>query len=186
MTLTTPNHKATVAMDTEAIRRALARMAHEVCERNPGMMELVLIGVLRRGAVLAHRIAAILPSLGVAAPPVGTLDISSYRDDGKGRPGDPRILGRDIPFTLDGKPVLLVDDVLYTGRTVRAALSALTDLGRPTAVQLLVLIDRGERELPIRADYVGRNLSAPPGQRVYVKLSEIDGVDSVVISERKA
>jgi pyrimidine operon attenuation protein / uracil phosphoribosyltransferase len=116
---------------------------------------------------------------------VGTLDISSYRDDGRGSPGDPRLLGRDIPFTLDGTRVVLVDDVLYTGRTVRAALDAIADLGHPESVQLAVLVDRGERELPIRADYVGRNVEAPRGQRVYVRLAEIDGVDEVVIGGTK-
>jgi pyrimidine operon attenuation protein/uracil phosphoribosyltransferase len=116
---------------------------------------------------------------------VGTLDISSYRDDGKGEPGDPRLLGRNIPFALDNRRVVLVDDVLYTGRTVRAALTALSELGRPEAIQLAVLIDRGQRELPIRADYVGKNVEAPTGQRVYVRLSEIDGIDAVVIGERK-
>lgn len=186
MTLTIQNYKAAEAMDADAIERAIVRMAHEASERNHDANQLAVVGILRRGAVLARRIAGALPTNGASETLVGTLDISSYRDDGKGVPGDPRILGREIPFSLDGKHVLLVDDVLYTGRTVRAGLTALADLGRPASVQLMVLVDRGERELPIRADYVGRNIAAPAGQRVYVRLKEVDGVDSVVVGERKA
>jgi pyrimidine operon attenuation protein / uracil phosphoribosyltransferase len=181
-----PNHKATVAMDAEAILRVVKRLAHEVVERKRGVEPLVLIGIVRRGAVLALRLAAALKEAGAAEVPVGTLDISSYRDDGKGAPGDPRLLGRDIPFTLDGKDVLLVDDVLYTGRTVRAALTALADLGRPDSIQLMVLVDRGEQEVPIHADFVGKNVAAPRGQRVYVRLIEVDGIDSVVVGGGKA
>ncbi len=178
--------KPLVAMDAEAIARAVKRIAHEIVERKRGVEPLVLIGIVRRGAVLALRIADALRQAGAAEVPVGTLDISSYRDDGKGAPGDPRLLGRDIPFTLDGKSVLLVDDVLYTGRTVRAGLTALADLGRPESIQLAVLVDRGEQEVPIRADFVGKNVTAPRGQRVYVRLSEVDGVDSVVVGEGKS
>jgi pyrimidine operon attenuation protein/uracil phosphoribosyltransferase len=179
------NPKPTVALDGDAVGRCIKRIAHEIAERGHGTQRLALIGIVRRGAVLAHRIAAGLSHTAAAGVPVGTLDISSYRDDGKGAPGDPRLLGRDIPFTLDGKSVVLIDDVLYTGRTVRAALTALADLGRPDSVQLAVLVDRGEHELPIRADYVGRNVEAANGQRVYVRLSEVDGVDSVVVGENK-
>ena len=146
---------------------------------------VVLVGIVRRGATLAERIADELRTNGKRQVPVGTLDISSYRDDGKGAPGDPRLIGRDIPFSLDSKRVVLVDDVLYTGRTVRAALDAISDLGRAESVQLAVLVDRGERELPIRADYVGKNIQAPDGQRVYVRLTEIDGADAVVIGDEK-
>ncbi|MGO9266275.1 MAG: bifunctional pyr operon transcriptional regulator/uracil phosphoribosyltransferase PyrR [Candidatus Binataceae bacterium] len=178
--------KPLVAMDAEAIARAVKRIAHEIVERKRGVEPLVLIGIVRRGAVLALRIADALRQAGAAEVPVGTLDISSYRDDGKGAPGDPRLLGRDIPFALDGKSVLLVDDVLYTGRTVRAGLTALADLGRPESIQLAVLVDRGEQEVPIRADFVGKNVTAPRGQRVYVRLSEVDGVDSVVVGEGKS
>jgi pyrimidine operon attenuation protein / uracil phosphoribosyltransferase len=170
-----------VALDAAQVARSVKRIAHEIVERNGGADNLVLVGVIRRGARLAERIAAELMSADKRQLPVGTLDISSYRDDGKGAPGDPRLLGRNIPFSLDGKRVILVDDVLYTGRTVRAALDALSDLGRAEAIQLAVLVDRGERELPIRADYVGKNIEAPRGQRVYVRLSEVDGVDAVVI-----
>lgn len=177
---------STVAMDAAAIGRSVRRIAHEVAERNGHAGGLVLIGVVRRGAKLAHRISHELTQMGHAAAPVGTLDISSYRDDGRGAPGDPRLIAREIPFPLDGRHVILVDDVLYTGRTARAALTALADLGRPESIQLAVLVDRGEQELPIRADYVGKNISAPAGQRVFVRLSEIDGIDAVVVGERKA
>ncbi len=174
--------KPHVALDAAAVARSIKRIAHEIAERNGGAENLALIGVIRRGASLADRLAAELRSNGEKRDiPVGTLDISSYRDDGKGSPGDPRLLGRNIPFSLDRKRVVLVDDVLYTGRTVRAALDALADLGRAESIQLAVLVDRGERELPIRADYVGKNIEAPRGQRVYVRLAEVDGVDAVVI-----
>ncbi len=169
------------ALDAAQLGRSIKRIAMEIAERNGGADNVVLVGIIRRGAKLAERIAAELRSNGKRPVPVGTLDISSYRDDGKGMPGDPRLLGRDIPFSLDGKRVVLVDDVLYTGRTVRAALDAISDLGRAESVQLAVLVDRGERELPIRADYVGKNIQAPEGQRVYVRLAEIDGTDSVIV-----
>ncbi|HTY56615.1 MAG TPA: bifunctional pyr operon transcriptional regulator/uracil phosphoribosyltransferase PyrR [Candidatus Binataceae bacterium] len=177
--------KPEIALDAAAIGRAVKRIAHEIDERNSGGADLVLVGIVRRGANLAERLAAALQEIGRRQIPVGTLDISLYRDDGKGVPGDPRLLDRNISFSLSGKRVVLVDDVLYTGRTVRAALDALADLGRPQAVQLAVMIDRGERELPIRADYVGKNIQAPHGSRVYVRLSEIDGTDAVVIGESK-
>jgi len=175
-----------VALDAAQLGRSLKRIAMEIAERNGGADNIVLVGIVRRGATLAERIAAELRANGRREIPVGTLDISSYRDDGKGAPGDPRLLGRDIPFALDGKSVLLVDDVLYTGRTVRAGLTALADLGRPESIQLAVLVDRGEQEVPIRADFVGKNVAAPRGQRVYVRLSEVDGVDSVVVGEGKS
>jgi len=179
--------KPSMALDAEAIARYVKRIAHEIIERHGATSKLALIGIVRRGASLADRIGAILNQRkGAEQVPVGTLDISSYRDDGKGVAGDPRLLDRNIPFSLDGLHVVLVDDVLYTGRTVRAALTALADLGRPESVQLAVLVDRGERELPIRADYVGKNVPAPEGQRVYVKLNEIDGVDAVLIGQPKA
>ncbi|MGB3552129.1 MAG: bifunctional pyr operon transcriptional regulator/uracil phosphoribosyltransferase PyrR, partial [Candidatus Binatus sp.] len=170
-----------VALDAAQLGRSLKRIAMEIAERNGGADNIVLVGIVRRGATLAERIAAELRANGRREVPVGTLDISSYRDDGKGLPGDPRLIGRDIPFSLDAKRVVLVDDVLYTGRTVRAALDAISDLGRAESVQLAVLVDRGERELPIRADYVGKNIQAPQGQRVFVRLAEIDGADAVVV-----
>ena len=180
------NGKPEVALDNDGVARAVKRIAHEIAERAHNIDQLALIGIVRRGADLARRVAAALGSNGRGEVPVGTLDISSYRDDGKGAPGDPRLLGREIPFALNGKSVVLIDDVLYTGRTVRAALAALADLGRPASIQLAVLIDRGAQEVPIRADYVGKNIAAPPGQRVYVRLSEIDGIDAVVIGERRS
>ena len=172
-------------MNADAITRALGRIAHEIVEHAPANNGLALVGILRRGATLAHRIAAALKQSSGIDVPVGTLDISSYRDDGKGLPGDPRLLGREIPFALDGRCVVLVDDVLYTGRTVRAGLTALADLGRPESIQLAVLVDRGEHEVPIRANYVGKNILAPAGHRVYVRLNEVDGADAVVVGERK-
>jgi pyrimidine operon attenuation protein/uracil phosphoribosyltransferase len=178
--------RATVALDAEAILRCVRRIAREISEHHGGIDDLALIGILRRGANLAERIAECLDENGGPHVPVGTLDISSYRDDSKGSPGDPRLLGRHIPFSLDDRHVVLVDDVLYTGRTVRAALAALSDLGRPQSIELAALVDRGERELPIRADYIGRNIAAPDGQRVYVKLREVDGVDAVLIGEQKS
>ena len=177
--------RASVALDADAIDRCVRRIAREIAERRGGVENLALIGILRRGANLAERIAALLNEDGGTHVAVGTLDISSYRDDGKGIPGDPRLLDRHIPFSLDERNVVLIDDVLYTGRTVRAALAALADLGRPQSVELAALVDRGERELPIRADYVGKNITAPEGRRVYVKLSEVDGIDAVLVGEHK-
>ena len=156
---TTP--ATTVALDAATVTRSVKRLAHEIAERNAGANNLVLIGVVRRGAVLAERLLKALGEVGLTKVPVGTLDISSYRDDKKGAPGDPRLIGRNISFSLDGKRVVLIDDVLYTGRTVRAALGAISDLGRPESIQLAVLVDRGEREVPIRADYVGKNIRPP-------------------------
>lgn len=177
--------KPSQVLDGTAVARCVKRIAHEIAEHNGSSDGLVLIGILRRGAKLAERLAAVLKEAGDPEIKVGTLDISSYRDDGKGQPGDPQLLGRNIPFSLDGARVVLVDDVLYTGRTVRAALDALADLGRPASIELAVLVDRGERELPIRADYIGKNLQAPTDQRVYVRLSEVDGVDGVIVGGGK-
>jgi pyrimidine operon attenuation protein / uracil phosphoribosyltransferase len=173
--------QTTVALDAAAVARCVKRLAHEIAERHGGADNLVLVGILRRGATLARRLVTGLGEAGKGGVPVGTLDISFYRDDAKGMPADPLLLGRDIPFSLDAKRVVLVDDVLYTGRTVRAALAALSDLGRPQSIQLAVLVDRGEREVPIRADFVGKNIPAPRGRRVYVKLSEVDGFDGVLV-----
>jgi len=174
------------ALDADAIARCVKRIAREIVEhRDSESSPLILVGIVRRGASLAQRLALEAQAAGVTNTAVGTLDISSYRDDGRGATGDPRLRGRDIPFSIDGAHVILVDDVLYTGRTVRAALTALADLGRPDSIQLAVLIDRGQRELPIRADYVGKNITAPLDQRVYVRLSEIDGIDAVVIGRGK-
>lgn len=174
---------APLALDAPGMSRAIKRIAHEIQEHNGDLANLVLIGIVRRGVYLAERLARALPTGGIAQIPVGTLDISSYRDDSRADGGGPQLLGRHVPFSLDGKKVVLVDDVLYTGRTVRAALDAIADLGRPESVQLAVLVDRGERELPIRADYVGKNIHAAIGQRVYVRVEEVDGLDAVVMGE---
>ena len=178
--------KPAPALDADAIARCIKRIAHEITEHREGHTgKLVLIGIVRRGASLAERLAVELRTGDGGPVSVGTIDISSYRDDGRGEQGDPRLIGRDIPFSINGARVILVDDVLYTGRTVRAALTALAELGRPESIELAVLVDRGQRELPIRADHVGKNIAAPPDQRVYVRLSEIDGVDAVVIGGGK-
>jgi pyrimidine operon attenuation protein / uracil phosphoribosyltransferase len=172
-------------LDAATIGRCVKRLAHEIVERNPQGDDLVLVGIVRRGASLAMRLKAALRDINGAEVPLGTLDISLYRDDNRAGVGDPRLLGREVPFSLDGKRVVLVDDVIYTGRTVRAALDALADLGRPDAIELAVLVDRGERELPIKADFVGKNIAAPHGQRVFVRLNETDGADAVLIGGAK-
>ncbi|HKD69481.1 MAG TPA: bifunctional pyr operon transcriptional regulator/uracil phosphoribosyltransferase PyrR [Candidatus Binataceae bacterium] len=173
------------ALDAAAIGRYVKRLAHEIAEHNPQTGELVLVGIVRRGATLALRLKAALAEITGADIPIGTLDISLYRDDNRAGIGDPRLLAREVPFTLDRKRVVLVDDVLYTGRTVRAALDAMADLGGPESIQLAVLVDRGERELPIKADFVGKNIAAPHGQRVFVRLAETDGTDAVLIGGAK-
>lgn len=168
-------------LDGASIERSLTRIAHEILERNGGGERLGLVGVQTRGVPLAQRLAAMLGAIEGAAPPVGVLDINLYRDD-LTRIADHPILRRtEIPFDLDDATVVLVDDVLFTGRTVRAALDALVDLGRPRAIQLAVLVDRGHRELPVRADFVGKNVPTAPAERVDVLLRETDGRDEVVI-----
>lgn len=168
-------------MDAAAMRRAIERIAHEILERNDGLNDVVLIGIRTRGAPLADRISTILERVEGSAPSVGYLDISFYRDDLRGSLAQPVIQRTEILFDIAGKIVVLVDDVLFTGRTIRAALDALTDLGRPRAIQLAVLIDRGHRELPIRADYVGKNLPTARGEQVVVQLSEKDDTDGVYV-----
>jgi pyrimidine operon attenuation protein/uracil phosphoribosyltransferase len=168
-------------MDAAAMRRAIERIAHEILERNDGLNDVVLIGIRTRGAPLADRIRTILERVEGSAPSVGYLDISFYRDDLRGSLAQPVIQRTEILFDIAGKIVVLVDDVLFTGRTIRAALDALTDLGRPRAIQLAVLIDRGHRELPIRADYVGKNLPTARGEQVVVQLSEKDDTDGVYV-----
>ena len=169
-------------LDAEEIRRALTRIAHEILERTHGGDEVILLGIPTRGVALARRLAARIGEFEGLVVPCGSLDVTMHRDDLRLRPA--RALGRtDLPVGgVDGKTVVLVDDVLYSGRTVRAALDALTDLGRPRAVQLAVLVDRGHRELPIRADYVGKNLPTSQREVVHVLLAEVDGQDSVMIS----
>src|SRR5258707_14634084 len=167
----------------EEIRRALSRVAHEILERTHGGDQVVLLGIPTRGVPLARRLAARISSFEGAAVPVGSLDVTLHRDDLRLRPA--RALRRTEvpPDGIDGKTVVLVDDVLFSGRTIRAALDALNDLGRPRAVQLAVLVDRGHRELPIRADYVGKNLPTAHREKVRVQLAEIDGEDSVLLGE---
>jgi pyrimidine operon attenuation protein / uracil phosphoribosyltransferase len=172
-----------VVLGPDEIRRALTRVAHEILERTDGAGDVILLGIPTRGVPLATRLAAGLAEVEGRPAPVGSLDITMYRDDLRLRPA--RRLGHtDVPPSgIDGKIVVLVDDVLYSGRTVRAALDALNDLGRPRAVQLAVLVDRGHRELPIRPDYVGKNLPTSQREIVQVLLSEIDGQDAVVLGK---
>jgi pyrimidine operon attenuation protein/uracil phosphoribosyltransferase len=170
-----------IVMDADRIGRSLARIAHEIVERNRGVETLALIGIRARGVPIANRLAAQLKTLSHVDVPTGALDITLYRDDLMRTPVGPQPVVRrtEIPFSIDSRHILLVDDVLYTGRTIRAALDALIDFGRPSAIQLVVLVDRGHRELPIRADYVGRNIPTSRQQIVQVRLTEIDGRDEV-------
>jgi len=169
-------------LDETALDRALTRIAHEILEKNAGSTGLAFVGLRTRGVTLAHRLAARIGRIDGATLPVGTLDITLYRDDLDMR-GAPVIRGTDIPFSIKDKTVILVDDVLFTGRTVRAALDALIDLGRPRMIQLAILVDRGHRELPIRPDFIGKNLPTSRRESVAVRLREHDGEDRVVIQE---
>ena len=167
-------------MTHEDVRRALARVAHEILERNRGAEELVLVGIYTRGVPLAKRLVENLKDFERVQVPVGALDINLYRDDLKSR-SNPVVRPTDMPVTIQDKKVVLVDDVLYTGRTIRAAMEALNDFGRPQQVQLAILLDRGHRELPIRADFVGQNIPTATDERVRVRLLETDGVDEVAL-----
>jgi pyrimidine operon attenuation protein/uracil phosphoribosyltransferase len=169
-------------LDEAALDRALTRITHEILERNGGAKDLAFVGLRTRGVTLAQRLAVKLAAIDGTTVPVGTLDITLYRDDLDMR-GAPVIRGTDIPFSIKNKAVVLVDDVLYTGRTIRAALDALIDLGRPAMIQLAILVDRGHRELPIRPDYIGKNLPTSRRETVAVRLREHDGEDRVVIEE---
>ena len=169
-------------MNHEDVRRALARVAHEILERNWGAEGLVIVGIHTRGVHLARRIAANLAEFEGIEVPVATLDVSLYRDDNRVRSqSHTKLQPTDIPMGIQGKRVVLVDDVLYTGRTIRAAMDALVDFGRPQQIQLAILLDRGHRELPIRADYVGQNLPTAFNERVKVRLIETDGADEVAL-----
>ena len=170
-------------MDAERIPRSLTRIAHEILERNRGADDLALVGIRARGVPIATRLAAHLKEIAGVDVPTGALDITLYRDDLMRHAVGPQPVIRrtEIPFSIDDRQILLVDDVLYTGRTIRAALDALIDFGRPSAIQLVVLVDRGHRELPIRADYVGRNIPTSRQQSVQVRLAEIDGRDEVEV-----
>jgi pyrimidine operon attenuation protein/uracil phosphoribosyltransferase len=169
-------------LDAAALDRALTRIAHEIIEKNGGAKDLAFVGLRTRGVTLARRLAAKVAAIDGTSVAVGTLDITLYRDDLDLR-GAPVVRGTDIPFPIKDKTVVLVDDVLFTGRTIRAALDALIDLGRPRMIQLAILVDRGHRELPIRPDYVGKNLPTSRREAVAVRLTEHDGEDRVVIEE---
>ena len=170
-------------MDADRMSRALTRIAHEILERNRGLDDVALVGIRTRGVPIARRLGQLLKEINGDHVPVGALDITLYRDDLMRSPVGPQPLVRrtEIAFSIDGRRILLVDDVLYTGRTIRAALDALIDFGRPRAIQLVVLVDRGHRELPIKADYVGKNVPTSLKESVQVRLQEIDGVDETVI-----
>ncbi len=187
---------ATVVLDGEAMRRTLVRIAHEIVERNPAQERLAgahddgetaephalaLVGIHRRGAILARRLHALTSELLDTEVPLGELDIAFYRDDLGMRPSAPVVHSTQLDFPIDGRTIVIVDDVLYTGRTVRAAIDAIFDFGRPARMQLAVMVDRGHRELPIRPDYVGKNLPTSKRQRVNVCVDELDGVDEVTL-----
>ncbi len=178
-----PREKVQI-MDQEGIRRALTRIAHEILEKNAGTKDLVLIGIRRRGVPLARRLAERIKEIEGTPIPLGILDITLYRDDLSQLDYHPLVRKTEVPFSITDKKVVLVDDVLYTGRTVRAAMDALMDLGRPQLIQLAVLIDRGHRELPIRADFVGKNVPTSRKEQINVSLLEIDGEDKVTIVEK--
>jgi pyrimidine operon attenuation protein/uracil phosphoribosyltransferase len=172
-----------VVLDEDDMRRTLVRIAHEIVERNDEPDQLAIVGIHRRGAILARRIHALLIDLLEREVPIGDLDISFYRDDVGRRAEQPTIHASHVDFDLDGRTIVLVDDVLFTGRTVRSAIEALFSYGRPAKVQLAVLADRGHRELPIRPDYVGKNLPTSRAERVNVHVEELDHVDEVRITE---
>ena len=179
----------TVLLDADALRRTLSRIAHEIIEANPDLTRVALVGIQTRGVPLAHRLRRLIEERAGAAPDLGAVDITFYRDDVQVRGGDaprhpqPVVRSTALDFPLEGKTVVLVDDVLYTGRTIRAAIEALFDYGRPERIQLAVLVDRGHRELPIRPDYVGKNLPTSRAEHVHVRVTELDGVDEVAIAE---
>jgi pyrimidine operon attenuation protein / uracil phosphoribosyltransferase len=179
--------KSKVLMDEDQIARTLARMTHEIAEQAPDLAGLVLIGIQSGGVDLATRLAALFSTFYSVRPPTGAIDITFYRDDmdirlGK-ETGQPKVHSTDLPFDVNDRTIVLVDDVLYTGRTIRAAIDALFDYGRPLAVRLAVLVDRGHRDLPIRPDFVGKNVPTSRSERVVVHLKEVDGIDQVAIEE---
>ncbi len=175
----------TVLMDEDAIRRALTRISHEIVERNKGTENIILVGIRSRGIPLAARIAAAIEKIEGSKPALGTLDITLYRDDLSTLLYQPIVRETEIPNDVTDKIIILVDDVLYTGRTIRAALDAVIDLGRPKSIQLAVLIDRGHRELPIRADFVGKNVPTSSKEEICVMLQEYDADEKVVLAEQK-
>lgn len=171
----------TCVMDEDEIERTLVRMAHQILEQNKGCGNLALVGILTRGDILARKLADIIYNIEGVHVPVGSLDISFYRDDAS-ISGLPQLHGTDILFNIDNKTIVLVDDVLFTGRTIRAALDALMDFGRPARIQLAILVDRGHRELPIRADFVGKNIPSSLNENVRLRLKDVDGYSCVTIS----
>jgi pyrimidine operon attenuation protein / uracil phosphoribosyltransferase len=175
----------TVVLDGEAMRRTLVRIAHEIVEKNPldgvDTPSVALVGIHRRGAILAHRLHALTSELLDTEVPLGELDIAFYRDDLRIRPSAPVVHSTKLEFSLELRTIVIVDDVLYTGRTVRAAIDAIFDYGRPARIQLAAMVDRGHRELPIRPDYVGKNLPTSRQQRVNVRVAELDGIDEVTV-----
>ena len=173
-------------MTSDEVRRAVVRISHEIVEKQAGTAGLVLVGIQRRGVPIAHRLATAIADHEGASVPVGALDITFYRDDLSKLGQSPLVKGTDVPFEIEGTTVVLVDDVLYTGRTVRAAMDALREFGRPRAVRLAVLVDRGHRELPIRADHVGKNVPTSRDEIVKVRVTEIDGEDAVDIEQALA
>jgi pyrimidine operon attenuation protein / uracil phosphoribosyltransferase len=175
-----------VVLDEQAIRRALTRVAHEIIEKNKGIENCVLVGIKTRGIYIAKRLAERIAQIEEKTIRVGEVDITLYRDDltKKTDNNEPLVKGSDIPFDIKNKKVILVDDVLYTGRTVRAAMDAIMDIGRPAAIQLAVLVDRGHRELPIRADYVGKNIPTSSEEKIVVQLNEVDKTEQVSIFEK--
>jgi len=176
-----------VVMDADRISRALTRIAHEIVERNRGVENVALVGVRSRGVPLARRVAKALQDITGDQVPTGALDITLYRDDLMRHAvgPQPQVRRTEIPFSIDDRMIILVDDVLYTGRTTRAALDALIDFGRPRAIQLVALVDRGHRELPIKADYVGKNIPTSRHESVQVRLLELDGTDEVLIQSEE-
>lgn len=174
------------ALMTDAdVRRAVVRIAHEIVEQNRGATNLILVGIQTRGVPLASRLSSLIAEFEGEAVPVGSLDIGLYRDDLQTLSTRPHLRPSDIPTSLDGRQVVIVDDVLFTGRSIRAALDAIVDFGRPRRVQLAVLIDRGHRELPIRPDYVGKNVPTARNENVKVRLAEVDGRDEVVLVDSR-
>lgn len=171
-------------LDAETLSRSISRIAHEILEKNRGVKDICIVGIRNRGAFLAKRLADCIEKIENQKVPVGILDITLYRDDLTLISQQPVVHKTEIDFNITDKTVVLVDDVLYTGRTIRAAMDALVDLGRPKSVQLAALVDRGHRELPIRADYVGKNIPTARNETVEVRLTEVDGKDEVVIVEK--
>lgn len=177
--------RLTVIEDEISVKKLITRIAHEITERNSALEDVVLIGVRTRGEPIAERIRALIKKTHKIVIPIGALDITFHRDDFRERLVVPQVEGTHIDFSIDGKIVILVDDVLYTGRTVRSALEALISFGRPKKIQLAVVVDRGHREMPIKADYVGKNIPTSEGEHVKVHIREIDGADEIVLMDYK-